>query len=213
MMQIQSSSVSTSASQSFNVKAWDEISDIISSSETNTSYKPTPAEPSLMLPNTFANVVNKRHVAFETSLKSKKECSKEVTKVPKFSAHLVADVLFFLKQLRAHYERLLAEPSRFCNYLAGFDPHNTIWVSPSAQPDFLSFIDVLWARWGSSAYPRNEIEHLLEWAVKPPIDKELVEADIDSSASTYQTLDKAFQTFRFALEDMINKHRDSITTD
>lgn len=194
-------------------RPWGRISDIIAVSDS--PFNPTLADTASQLPNTFATIVNKRHIAHQASLLKEPEPSnlknekrlkslKEPTQ--KLTQDLVLDALSALQQLHAHYEILLANPSRLREALSGFDQNGVIWVPQESQEDFAVFVNALWTRWGSPSVPPDGVKSLVEWAMDPGIDKKLLTAGVDSSVRTYQTMEQAFQLFRAALDDMLQLH-------
>lgn len=156
-----------------------------------------------MLPSTFAATVNKRHAAHASYLKQQQQ-----QQHTHLTIETVREAIKALKQLRAHYENLITNASVVRTALSGFDDDSVIWVSPDAQPDFISFILTLNSRWGSKNFSNqsHQLSDLVQWAMDPQINPQLLHANIQSSAAAYQTIEQAFRIFRLAFDDMIQLH-------
>lgn len=185
-------------------------------------FNPAPADTASQLPNTFASIVNKRHIAHQASLLKEPEPftaenekplkSSQSKPTQKLTKDLVVDALSALQQLHAHYEILLADPSRIREALSGFDQNGVIWVPQKCQEGFATFVNALWTRWGTPSVPPDGVKPLVEWAMNPGIDEKLLTAGVDSSVSAYQTIEEAFQLFSAALDDMLQLHSTVVGT-
>lgn len=205
---------SPSSEKFSNMETWNRISDILSSCKDETSFKPKSGDTLLLLPSTFANVVKKRHAALSQSLQYQVQTESLKNVEPAtLSEQMVVDCLSALKQLQAHYELLLRNPTRVRAALTGFDEDGVVWVPPDAQQDFVSFVTALWTRWGTSNVPPKSMTNLVQWAMQPQIDHDLLQAGVESSACMYQTIEQAFKTFRLALDDMINLHEEHVNSE
>lgn len=195
-------------------RPWTCITEIIAVPDS--PFNPKLADTASQLPHTFASIVNKRHIALQASLLKQPDSHKGNRGQPvkgsrnaptqTLTKDLVLDALSALQQLHAHYETLLADPSRLQEALSGFDQNSVIWVPQQSQDDFVAFVNALWTRWGDPSVPPGGVKSLVEWAMDPGIDQRLLTAGVDSSVSAYRTIEQAFQLFRAALDDMLQLH-------
>lgn len=199
----------------------------IPASETDAAskFKPAPADHSLLLPSTFASAAQKRHTAQVAWIRRHREHSIDrENEVCKLTSALVVQAVKALRQLRTHYDHLMSNPIKVRNGLIGHEKGSVIWVSPESQPDFISFLSILNSQWGSEPQrqpsdtyegnpPGSVIHHdgqrvkdLVDWAMDPDINVDVLHANVDVSAAAYQTIEQAFRTFRLAFDDMVKLH-------
>lgn len=198
----------------------------ISGPETNAAskFKPAPADHSLLLPSTFASAAQKRHTAQVAWIRRRREHNIErENEISKLTSTLVVQAVKAIRQLRTHYDHLISNPIKIRNGLIGHDKGSVIWVSPESQPDFFSFLSMLDSQWGSQQQRQpsdtyegtslaeshddgQRVKDLVDWAMDPDINVDVLHANVDVSAAAYQTIEEAFRTFRLAFDDMVKLH-------
>ena len=199
-------------------------------------FKPTSVEHSLLLPTTFAFAVQKRHLAHLAWKKKGRENSlKREDEVFKLTSALVVQAVKALRQLQKHYNNLMSNSIEARNTLIGHNEGSVLWLSPETQPDFVGFISALNYQWGpeqrqkqqpfandgdlqslhspsftspttSSQESSKRIEDLVNWAMDPGIDLNDLDSNVDTSVTSYQTMEQAFRTFRLAFDNMVKLH-------
>lgn len=206
------------------VANWAQIADILSTTQ-NRRFQPKRVDGDPLLPSAFSKVIKVRHQAQTKSLSlslfpssspspsliipsaaAAAETTKRTAEIP--SPKLVRETLRALHVLRDHYDRLLARPALLRDALAGFDDHAVAWVEPQAQPAFSAFVAALCTRAAADA-PTHDVAGLVDWAMRPNIDADLLHAHVDSSAAAFSSIEHAFHTFQLALDDMLDLHRTS----